>query len=78
MLPEEELDALQAYILVKFNEVGTSVHLDYHLSHTNNSFGFYLKKEDAQHTQMIQKLAGHDYIVYCLDVPLDKIRGSNV
>ena len=73
MKPEPELDTLKAYILVKIAKQGTMLSLSTAYNGSSISSGFFTSLEEAQNQQMLEKLAGNKYNIYCLDIPVDSI-----
>lgn len=73
MKPEPELDMLKAYILVKIAKQGTMLSLSTAYNGSGISSGFFTTLEEAQNQQMLEKLAGNKYNIYCLDIPVDSI-----
>ena len=73
MLPEPELETLKAYVLVKVVKQGTMLSLTTTYSGSGIASGFFTSLEEAQNQQMLEKLAGKMYNIYCLDIPINTI-----
>ena len=74
MLPEKTIDTIKAYILVKVETAGAVLSLSLSYASSAGTSGFYTSLEEAQFQQMIEKLAGKCYNIYCLDIPVDTIK----
>lgn len=71
--PEESILLDYAYILVRFEKIGSSINMFYHNMSVGPTNGFCLTLEEAQKEQLIQKLAGHEWEIYKLEPDLMKL-----
>jgi hypothetical protein len=74
MAPEATIDTIKAYILVKVETVGSVLSLSFSYASSGSTSGFYSNLQEAQNQQVIEKLSGKNYNIYCLDIPVDTIK----
>lgn len=74
---EESMTLDYAYILVRFERIGQSLHMYYHNMSLGPTNGFCLTLQEAQNEQLIQKLAGQEWEIYKLEPDLMKLLKEN-
>jgi hypothetical protein len=74
MLPEQNIDTLKAYVLVKVETAGAVLSLSMSYASSANTSGFHSTLAEAQNQQVIEKLSGKTYNIYCLDIPVSTIK----
>jgi hypothetical protein len=61
-------------VLVKTTVTGSLISMSFHYATSSHTCGFYRTLEEAQHQQLIERISGQHYEIYCLEVPVDKIK----
>lgn len=75
MLPEQNVEMLTVYVLARANLGVKSIELCYDATSatTEHFYNAFPSLEEAQQAQLIEKIKGNHYSIYCLVIPSESV-----